>query len=64
MRKLDLAYAKTKAQISCAATQTGQLLDGAKMGEPREKISGTPATELCLSHMCPVWGSNPYQTQC
>ena len=35
----------------------------AKTGEPREKNLAHPQAELGLSHMWPVRGSNPHQTQ-
>ena len=35
--------------------EMGQLVVGE---EPREKPPGTPTSRICLSHMCPVWGSN------
>ena len=30
---------------------------------PEKKHLAHPQTELGLSHMCPVWGLNPHQTQ-
>ena len=43
----------------------GQSVGGAHTGEPRETPPGTPAsrTYCSLSQICPMWGSNPNQTQ-
>ena len=44
----------------------GRSVGGATMGESREKRPGRlahPQAELGLSHMCPMWDSNPHQTQ-
>ena len=40
-----------------------QSVGGAKMGEPKKNHMTHPQAELGLSHMWPVRGSNPHQTQ-
>ena len=55
--QINVPFKIISAHMRQANQQVGQNWEN-----PEKNHMARPQAELALSHMCPVWGSNPHQT--